>query len=417
MSSSLHSPFRRWLMIIVIVLLVVGIAWSFWPRALPVDVAVVDRGPLQQTIDDEGRTHLREPYLVSAPVTGRLLRVMLKSGAPVVGGQTIVAQMKPAATPPLDARALAEAKADAVASEAALRQARSATRQAMESQKLTALDLRRTQQLFASHSVSQQALDQARIANAVALSALQAAQDMVAQREAELARARAVLAFSGTNSSAGNMPMDDDPALLDIRAPVSGRVLRVLQQSATPITAGTTIMAIGDPSRDLEVVVPLRSEDAVQVSPGDPVLIERWGGPKALHGMVERIDPRGYTKVSALGVEEKRVDVTVRLLDPPDARRGLGDDYRIEARITIWSEPKVLRVPAGALFRDHGKWAVFVVRDGKAFRHVVDIAHNNGNRAQVVDGLESGARVVMYPPAALADGMRVTSSTQAEPAE
>jgi HlyD family secretion protein len=306
-------------MIVVIMALVAGLGWAFWPRALPVEEAVVDMGPLQQTIDDEGRTRLREPYLIAAPVSGRLLRVMLKSGAPVVADKTIVAQMKPANATPLDTRALAEAKAGVIASEAALRQAHSAARQATESQKLTAVELKRTQQLFASHSVSQQALDQARTADAVAVSVLRAAQDMVAQREAELTRARAALTSSDAPSSA-------DSPLLDIRAPVSGRVLRVLQQSATPITAGTAIMEIGDPEQDLEVVVPLRSEDAVQVSPGDPVQIERWGGPDVLHGVVERIDPRGYTKVSALGVEEKRVDVTVRLLDPPDARRGLGDD-------------------------------------------------------------------------------------------
>ena len=410
MNTSPHNPFRRWLMIIVIMALVAGLGWAFWPRALPVEEAVVDMGPLQQTIDDEGRTRLREPYLIAAPVSGRLLRVILKSGAPVVADKTIVAQMKPANATPLDTRALAEAKAGVIASEAALRQAHSAARQATESQKLTAVELKRTQQLFASHSVSQQALDQARTADAVAVSVLRAAQDMVAQREAELTRARAAL----TSSDA---PPPADSALLDIHAPVSGRVLRVLQQSATPITAGTAIMEIGDPEQDLEVVVPLRSEDAVQVSPGDPVQIERWGGPDVLHGVVERIDPRGYTKVSALGVEEKRVDVTVRLLDPPDARRGLGDDYRIEARIVIWSEPTVLRLPAGALFRDQGQWAVFVVRGGKAFRQSVDVAHNNGNQAQVVHGLEAGDRVVLYPPADLADGMRVTSSTQAGPAE
>lgn len=410
MNTTPHNPFRRWLMVIVIMVLIAGLGWAFWPRPLPVEEAVVDQGPLQQTIDDEGRTRLREPYLIAAPVSGRLLRVMLKSGAPVVADKTIVAQMKPANATPLDARALAEAKASVIASEAALRQAYSAARQATESQKLTAVELKRTQQLFASHSVSQQALDQARTSDAVAVSVLSAAQDMVAQREAELARARAAL-------TASDAPPSGDSALLDIRAPVSGRVLRVLQQSATPITAGTTIMEIGDPEQDLEVVVPLRSEDAVQVSPGDPVQIERWGGPDVLHGVVDRIDPRGYTKVSALGVEEKRVDVTVRLLDPPDARRGLGDDYRIEARIVIWSEPKVLRVPAGALFRDHGQWAVFVVRGGKAFKQAVDIAHNNGNQAQVVHGLEAGDRVVLYPPADLADGMRVTSSTQAGPAE
>lgn len=403
MNTRPHNPFRRWLMIIVIMLLVVGLGWAFWPRALPVEVAKVDQGPLQQTIDDEGRTRLREPYLIAAPVSGRLLRVMLKSGAPVVADKTIVAQLKPAAATPLDARARAEARANVAASEAALHQAHSAVHQATESQKLTAVELKRTRQLFTSHSVSKQALDQARTADAVAESVLRAAQGMVAQRKAELARARAVLTLSDTSQPG-------DSTLLDIRAPVSGRVLRVLQQSATPIAAGTTIMEIGDPEQDLEVVVPLRSEDAVQVSPGDPVQIERWGGPYVLRGVVEKIDPRGYTKVSALGVEEKRVDVTVRLLDPPDARRGLGDDYRIEARIVIWSKPKVLRVPAGALFRDHGQWAVFVVRGGKAFRRVVDIAHNNGSRAQVVHGLEAGDLVVMYPPAALADGMRVASS-------
>jgi len=411
MSARPRNTFRRWLMITVIVLLVAGLAWSFWPRALPVDIAIVTQGPLQQTIDDEGRTRLREPYLIAAPVSGRLLRVMLKSGAPVVGGKTIVAQIKPAAATPLDARALAGAKADVVAGEAALRQAHSAVKQAIESQKLTALELKRTQQLFAHHSVSQQALDQARTADTVAASIVRAAQDAVAQRAAELVRARAVITFSGNTST------HDEATLLDIRAPVSGYVLRVLQQSASPIAAGTTIMEIGDPERDLEVVVPLRSEDAVQVSPGDPVQIERWGGAETLHGEVERIDPRGYTKVSALGVEEKRVDVTVRLLGQPDARRGLGEDYRIEARIVIWSEPNVLRVPSGALFRDHGKWAVFELRGGKVFRQIVDVAHNNGDLAQVVQGLNAGARVVVYPPADLADGMRVTSSTQIEMTE
>ncbi|MFP4003797.1 MAG: efflux RND transporter periplasmic adaptor subunit, partial [Alphaproteobacteria bacterium] len=232
--------------------------------------------------------------------------------------------------------------------------------------------------------------------------ALETAKATVRVRQAQLDQARARLIDP---AEAGR---DDEPAgVLAIRAPVNGRILRVLQESESVVAAGTPLVEIGDPRGDLEIVAELLSADAVRVSPGDRVIIGKWGGDAPLSGRVERVEPFGRTKISALGVEEQRVNVIVSLEEGPERRASLGHGFRVEVRIVVWEEDDVLRVPSSALFRQEGDWAVFAVRDGKARLTRVAVGRNNGRRAQVLKGLKEGDRVVLYPPNDVADGVRV----------
>lgn len=225
----------------------------------------------------------------------------------------------------------------------------------------------------------------------------------------ENVRAR-LLGPSGQGVAAEPGPIEEPGHTVAVRAPVGGVVLRVLQQSEAMVMAGTPILVVGDPLSDLEVVAELLSSDAVQVHAGDPVIIDHWGGEGMLSGKVERVEPFGFTKVSALGVEEQRVNVVIRILEPPDKRPRLGHGFRVIARIVVWSAEEVLAVPSSALFREGRKWAVFEVVDGRARRRAVAIGRNDGRHAQLLEGeaeLSVGARVVLYPSDRIADGTRV----------
>ena len=356
---------RRTIVLAVALVLAAGVAvWAFRPRPAAVDIAEVTRGPMTETIDEEGRTRLREPYLVAMPVTGALSRVTLDPGAPVVAGDTVLARVQPAAPAPLDARATAEAQAAVRGAEAGLRQARATLTEARAQAKLAASDLERQRPLYLAKTLSSRAFEEIRTRAAVAHAAQRAAEALVAARTADLARAHALLE---PVEGAGAAETQD---AIVVRAPVTGRVLRVLHKSARTLPAGTPILEVGSVEDDLEVVVPLLSADAVRVSPGDPVDLDRWGGPATIHGTVERVDPKGYTKVSALGVEEQRVDVTVRLTDPVASRAGLGDDYRVEAHIAVWSDDDALRVPSAALFREPQRALAAAPTGGGASRAV-----------------------------------------------
>lgn len=395
---------RKYLTFGVLVLLGAALTYAFWPRPTAVDIGSVERGAMVVTIDEEGRTRVRDAYVVSTPVAGRLLRVDVEPGDPVEAGKSVVALMLPTNPSALDVRSQAQLRAETTAAEAALRLARADRNRAAADQEFAVIELTRTRRLRESNLESQAALDRA-IQKALSTeAALQSAEAAIAQRQAELANVRArSISFSGPNAAGVK-----SGEAIDLYAPSSGLVLRLMQESETTLAAGAPILEIGNVDQDLEVLVELLSADAVQIAPGDRVILSGWGGKTLLNGVVERIEPWGFTKISALGVEEQRVNTILRFTDPPETWKKLGHGFRIEARIVVWEDEKALIVPSSALFRNGENWAVFAVAIDVATLRPVEIGWNNGVEAQVLGGLEAGQRVVLYPSSALYDGIRVT---------
>lgn len=344
--------------------------------------------------------------MVSTPVAGRLQRVRVDPGDPVVRGKTVVAHMLPINPAALDVRTREQALAAVQAAEAVLRVARADLNAAIANRDLAETELSRSERLAARQIASQAALDRARQNLRVSDAAVETAQAAIAMREAELANARAqLIGFDdhGLAAAIGNTRSDDIP----LYAPANGRILRIMQQSETTLPAGAPDHGDRRYRGRTEVVVDLLSSDAVQVAPGNRVIIEDWGGTHALEGKVRRIDPFGITKYSALGVAEQRVPVTVALTGPPGMRQALGHGYRVEARVVVWQDEDALQVPASALFRTGQDWSVFLARDGAAALRRIRIGRNNGMVAQVLEGVTSGDRVILYPPATLADGTSI----------
>ncbi len=378
---------------------------AFLPSAVEVDVGQVRRGKLMVTVDHEGKTRIKERYVVSAPLTGRLQRIGLKAGDPVEAGQTVLAVIEPTNPSLLDARAREEAQARFRAAESALKQAEPNRERARAALEFAQLEHRRIRELSEKKNVSQSQVDEAEMVVRTRAEDLKSAEFSVQIAEFELEQARAALPRPPTDDPT------DDIWRLEIRSPIGGRVLRVLQESAAVVGPGTELLEIGDP-RDLEVVVDVLSSDGVKVSPGDRTLLEHWGGDQPLTGRVRLIEPSGFTKISALGVEEQRVNVIVDFDDPPQAWSALGDNYRVEARIVIWEADDVLRVPSSALFRRGDQWAVFLVRDGHARFHKIEVGHRNAIDAEVLGGLNVGDTVVVHPSDKVADDVRIAPRAQ-----
>lgn len=395
---------RRYLTLGVLLLLGVTLTFAFRPKPLAVDIGVVERGSMLVTIDEEGRTRVRDAYLVSTPVAGQLLRVDAEPGDQVIAGKTIVAVMLPARPTPLDVRSRAQADAEVAAAEAALRLVRAERSQAIADQDLAETELTRIRNLHKSNLESQAALDRAIRQALIAEAALNSAEAAITERQANLSRARARLIEID-----GQTFVDSELArAINLYAPSNGQVLRIMQESEATLIAGTAILEIGNIDNDLEVVVELLSSDAVQVTPGDKVIFSAWGGQENLNGVVTRVDPWAFTKVSALGVEEQRVNVIMRFTDPQELRRKLGHGFRVEAQIIVWQEDDVLLFPSSALFREGKQWSVFVVDTGTASIRTVEIGKNNGFSAQVLNGLEAGEQVVLYPATELSSGVKVS---------
>ncbi len=382
----------------VIALLVAGLVYAFWPHPVLVDMAAVTRGSMILTINEEARTRVRDAYVVSAPVSGRLLRVETEPGDRVEKGQTIVGRMLPSG---LDSRELEQARFAVAAAEAAVRMAEANGRKADADQVLAKSSMERVVQQRQAGTISQSAVDEARRVTDVSRALQESTVAEINMRQAELADARAAMIGVGV---AG----DDGEATISIMAPIDGRVLRIMQESDVTLPAGAPIMEIGNVKNDLEVVVELLSTDAVQVNAGNRVIIKGWGGPEDLAGVVERVDPAGFTKFSALGVEEQRVNAIVRFTDD-SSRAKLGDGFRVEAHIVIWESADNVIVPSSALFRHGGQWAVFRVEDGTAAIRLVEVVRDNGTVASIEGGLQPDDLVVLYPAAELADGARVAS--------
>ncbi len=381
-----------------------ALAYAFWPRPMMVDIGKVVRRPMIVTIAEEGRTRVHDTYVVSTPVAGRLLRVGIEPGDQVVAGKSVIGSMRPSNPTPLDVRDKAQARANVSAAKAALQLAGAERDRAIADKDLADIQLQRMQKLIISNSISRSVLDNAVREARITSAALRTADAAIAVRGAELASVRArLINFEDRTSEDGKLVPE-----IPIFAPTTGRVLRVMQESEAILPAGTAIMEIGNIENDLEVIVELLSSDAVQISPGDRAMITDWGGSSILSGVVERIDPWGFTKVSALGVEEQRVNTLIRFADSPEALRKLGHGFRVEVQIVIWEDKNAPVVPSSALFREGRDWAVFVVTDGTATLHRVGIGRSNGIEAQVTEGLGPGDLVILYPSSELTHGAKVS---------
>jgi HlyD family secretion protein len=379
-------------------LVMAGLVYGFLPQPVPVDVFAAFKGPLAVTVEEEGKTRVMERYVVSAPMSGYARRIDLKVGDAVKRGQ-VVALLEPARSDALDPRSRAQAAAQASAAEAALAGARENARVAGAEANLARQELARTEALGKSSFISAQAVDLARSNAARTQAAQQAAEYAVNVVRFQLDTARAALARGAALESGAAADT------LNVRAPVEARVLKVVHQSEGTVRAGDPLIEVGNPET-LEVEAEVLSTSAVKLSKGAKVMLDRWGG-NPLQGAVRVVEPAGYTRVSALGVEEQRVRVIVDFTSARDAWQRLGDGYRVEASFVVWEGSDVLQVPASALFRHNNGWAVFVAEAGRARLRPIQVGQRSGLQAQVLDGLKAGDKVIVHPDDKVTDGVRI----------
>ncbi len=384
---------RLWIAVAVVAGLA---AVALWPTTVPVDTSAVVRGALVVTVDEEGRTRVRDRFVVGAPVAGRVLRIQLEPGDTVHKGDE-VAQLRPETPALLDARSRAEAEAALASARAAVGRVRADEQRARATLAQAERELARVKSLVAESLSTAQQLDARQADVTTAEEQVNAAGFAARAAEADVARAQARLAPASVEPGGRVVP---------VTSPVDGVVLRRVRESESVVPAGDALIEIGNPQQ-LEIVVDLLSLDAVRVQPGARVLVEQWGGDRTLAARVRRVEPSGFTKVSALGVEEQRVNVILEFTDPADAWKALGDGYRVEARIVTWESPEVLKVPTAALLRVGQQWAVFVVRDGRAVQVPLTLGHQNAQEAEVTGGVEAGAVLILHPSDTMVNGTRV----------
>ncbi len=384
------------------VLVVAGlVAVALIPEPQQVDLGEVTRGRLAVAVEEDGKTRIRERYTVSAPLSGRLLRIVLKAGDSVFASSSTLATLEPLDPALLNARELAVAAAQSRSAEAQLLRTGPELEGAILARQNAEAELERLQGLTGHEQISRQKLENAELA-----CQLRREEERSAEFAQEIARYELELARAALMHTLPESDGRDTGFRLRIPSPIDGRVLRIFYQSSTVVPAGTALLEIGDP-RDLEVEVDVLSGDAVKILPGARVQFVQWGGGAPLLGRVRLVEPAAFTKVSALGVEEQRVNVIVDLLDPAEDRPTLGDAFRVEAHILIWEGDDVVKLPLGAAFRVGDAWAVFVYDAGVARLRPVQLGHSNGNEAEVLSGLQPGERVVLHPGDSLQDGSAV----------
>ena len=383
---------------VVLLIAVVGgiLAMALWPETLEVDTAVISRGSLVVTVDEEGRTRVRDRFVVSAPLGGRVLRIELEPGDRVRRGD-VVARVDAGAPPLLDVRARADMEAAVNGARAVRERAQAEEQRARAALALAEREVLRSRTLAAAGALPAQDADARETEAQLAGEAVSAAAAAVRAATAELERALVPLAAPSPQTRASVVP---------VRAPVDGTILRRLRESESVVPPGEPLVEIGDPAK-LEIVADLLSTDAVRVTVGARATIEQWGGAAPLGATITRIEPSGFTKISALGVEEQRVNVILALADQASEDAVLGDGYRVEVRIVVWEADHVLKVPTSALFRDGERWAVYVVNEGRARRTFVEIGRQTGREAEVLSGLPEGAQVIVHPGDLIRDGVRV----------
>jgi len=391
--------FARIGLIAAVAAVVAVIIWLFlYKPAVAVDFGQVDRGGVEVTVGDDGIARTREFYEVAAPVAGRLLRIDPEVGDPVVANETVLARLAPVDPGFLDERSRSISEARLAQSQAQLALEQAEVRRVESNLQLARREYERVAALSERGFVSRAALDRARTARDEATAAAAAARAAVAAARDGVAAARAQLAAPLAREQGG---------VIAVRSPVSGTVLQLFRESEAVVPAGASLVAVGDPRGDLEIVVDLLSTDAVRVRPGARAYIEEWGGDHALLGRVRRVEPFGFLKISALGVEEQRVNVRIDLVGNRADWERLGHGYRIEARIVVDKADDVLRVPASALFREGRDWAVFVNERGRARLRRIEVGLMNDRFAEVRKGLREGDRVALFPSETIADGTRL----------
>lgn len=383
----------------LVALLAAGLAYALRPQPVPVDLAAAEPGILRVTIDEEGETRVREVYTLHAPLRGQLLRITAEAGDAVEAGETLLAQIEPAAPAFLDVRTEAEQRAAVEAAGAAYNLAAAELNKAKADLAFAEGERARAHLLIERNTISKRAFDDAERIYNVAQANLATAEAALNVRRHELSQARSRL-LSRQEIKSRSGPCECVP----LTAPVSGVVLRVMRRSEGVVDAGTPLLEIGDPG-DKEIVVNLLSEDAVKLKPSQKAIVTDWGGDD-LNAIVRRIEPFGRTEVSALGIEEQRVDVILDFADPPDRWRALGHGYRADVRIILF-EGEVLRLPLGAMFRQGDGWAVFVAEEGHARLRPVIVGQRNNLEVEIRDGLMAGETVVLYPSDRIADGVAI----------
>ena len=363
----------------------------------PVDAVALSRGSLLVSVDEEGETRVRDRFVISSPLAARILRIELEPGDAVTEGVTVLATLEPTAPSLLDSRSAAEAQARIKAAEAAVTSAKADRDRVAAELRFADADLLRVARLHADAIVSKEQLDQATLKADTSREALKAAEAAIrtAQHQLEVARAALRPATSG-----------DHLAPIEILAPISGLVLRRLRESEAVVAPGEGLLELGSPEA-IEIVSDLLSTDAVKIRPGARVILEQWGGEKPLEGKVRRVEPSGFTKISALGVEEQRVNVVIDITTPHEQWTTLGDGYRVEVRIVVWEKGNVLKVPTSALFRRGEDWVVFAITSGLAEERKIEIGQRNGLEAEVLGGLKEGEMVVVHPSDQIKTGVRV----------
>lgn len=395
--------------VLVLGLGLAGVAWFAWPQPIAVDLAIVTKGPMEVTVDDEAKTNVRHIYTVYAPVAGKVLRISHPSGNHevsrhvgdgVIANETVVAVMQPAPSSFIGARTRRELQAAAAAADAAITLAEAEIRRIEAALEFAHSELGRTEALARTNAVSIRTLERSRLDFQTNEAALASAKAQLDVRRGE--RAGIAARLLGPTSTT---PQLNPHCCVQIRSPATGRILKIIQDSEASVQPGAPLMNIGDPL-DLEVIADLLSSDVVRIKVGAPVRIDGWGGPP-LQGRVTRVDPAGFLKVSALGIEEQRVRTTIDLVDPPAAWSLLGHDYRVIVHVTVWSADDAVTVPVGALFRAGDNWAVFAVADGRARTTLVRIGHRNNRVAEVLSGVSVGDRVILHASDRIKDGIRV----------
>lgn len=388
MSNRPKSPVR-WLLLPAAALATVALYRMLQDDAILAEVVVIARGPLAVTIDEEGKTEVHDRFVVASPITGRLSRIGLVAGDSVQAG----APLAEVRAQPLDPRAREEAQARVEGAIDASRAAAAGVASARAALDQARRDLARNEHLAGGNAISAQVMEQSRLS-------VQSLEEQLNRAVADHERANhEVDAARSALTAAG--PGGGRPVL--VRAPVSGRVLRVFQPSERVVLVGAPLLEIGNP-RHLDVVVEMLSEDAVRVQPGDTMLVTGWGGDSTLVASVERVEPTGFTKVSALGIEEQRVRVVGLLPRPPAA---LGDGFRVETSTLLWHGDSVLQVPSTALFQHDGAWQVYRLERGRARLRPVRIGRRASSMTGIAEGLEVGDSVIRHPSDRVADGVRV----------
>jgi HlyD family secretion protein len=379
-------------------LAVLLLVWAFWPQATEVELGAVSRGPFERAVQEDGKTRLRERYVVSTPLTGRVQRLALKQGD-TVARDAVLATLWPVMPGLLDERARQEQNERIGAMEAAVRRASASVERAKAALDQAVADLKRSETLAQQGFVSPTQNETGRLTVRLRQKELDSAHQEEDATGHELAQARiAIRTFSqGGTGAQRSWP---------IKSPVAGKVLKVSQQSESLVQAGTPLLELGDPG-DLEVVVDLLTEDAAQVRPGTPATLANWGSPQSLQARVRLVEPAAFTKISALGVEEQRVNVVLDILSPREQWSALGDGYKADVRIVVQTEKDALKVPVSALFPSGARAALYAVEGGRARLHEVEVLARNGSEAWVRSELAPGTEVILFPPSSLKDGERV----------